>query len=74
MMALYQDRASNPAYHWRLDFLPIERGAGRYKFLAASEVAMDAFLTDVHPATTAAALSERVRREFQETLEPAERG
>jgi len=74
MMALYQDRASNSAYHWRLDFLPIERGPGRYKFLAASEVAMDAFLTDVRPTTTAAALAERVRRGFQEILEPAERG
>jgi UDPglucose--hexose-1-phosphate uridylyltransferase len=74
MTALYQDVDPIATYHWRLDFLPIERAPGRYKFLAASEVAMDAFLTDVGPTTTAAAMADRVRRRFHEAWPSAERG
>lgn len=66
VLALYQDIAPEAAaYHWRLDFLPWERGGGRHKYLAGSELAMDAFLTDVAPETTVAQLSGLVRRQWE---------
>lgn len=53
VMALYQGpvRADpEPRYHLRWEFLPIERGDGKLKYIAGSELAMEAFVTDVLPA------------------------
>ncbi|MGC8488150.1 MAG: galactose-1-phosphate uridylyltransferase [Clostridia bacterium] len=50
---IYQDtRPVSTPYHWRIDILPYERGGGRFKYLAGSELQMDAFLCDVSPKTT----------------------
>ncbi len=49
VMALYQDIATGSPYHLRWDFLPIDRGQGKIKYLAGSELAMGAFVVDMTP-------------------------
>ncbi|MCL4494661.1 MAG: DUF4931 domain-containing protein [Firmicutes bacterium] len=49
VMALYQDVSMGSAYHMRWDFLPIDRGQGKTKYLAGSELAMGAFVVDMIP-------------------------
>lgn len=49
VMALYQDISRGSSYHLRWDFLPIDRGPGKIKYLAGSELAMDAFVVDMTP-------------------------
>jgi UDPglucose--hexose-1-phosphate uridylyltransferase len=61
---VYQDtREDVSAYHWRIDILPYERGGGRFKYLAGSELQMDAFLCDVAPCTTVAEVGPLLRAE-----------
>ncbi len=61
---IYQDtRPGVSAYHWRIDILPYERGGGRFKYLAGSELQMDAFLCDVAPMTTVAEIGPLLRAE-----------
>ncbi len=49
VMALYQTSAARAPYHLRWDFMPIDRGGGKIKYLAGSELAMGAFVVDMVP-------------------------
>lgn len=65
---IYQDTTRGPSsYHWRIDILPYERGEGRFKYLAGSELQMDAFLCDVGPTTTARELKPLAEEEWGRT-------
>ncbi|PSR37495.1 MAG: galactose-1-phosphate uridylyltransferase, partial [Sulfobacillus thermosulfidooxidans] len=49
VMALYQRPTPPVPYHFRWEFLPIDRGGGKIKYLAGSELAMEAFVVDMVP-------------------------
>jgi UDPglucose--hexose-1-phosphate uridylyltransferase len=55
-------------YHFRFDFLPIERGAHKIKYLAGSELAMGAFVGDMLPETVAQSLKPLVEEAFSRYL------
>ncbi|WP_053958943.1 galactose-1-phosphate uridylyltransferase [Sulfobacillus thermosulfidooxidans] len=66
VMALYQDVQKDSCYHFRWDFLPIDRGSGKIKYLAGSELAMDAFVVDMTPEFVATSLEPIFHRIHQE--------
>ncbi|AUW93091.1 hypothetical protein BXT84_03265 [Sulfobacillus thermotolerans] len=49
VMALYQRPTPPVPYHFRWEFFPIDRGGGKIKYLAGSELAMEAFVVDMVP-------------------------
>ena len=49
-------------YHVRWSFMPVERGGGRLKYIAGSELGAGAFLTDVLPEDAAS----RLKRAWEE--------
>ncbi|MCL4520080.1 MAG: hypothetical protein M1415_00595 [Firmicutes bacterium] len=51
-------------YHLRFDFLPIERGADKIKYLAGSELGMGAFVGDMLPETVARSLRPLVQAAY----------
>ncbi len=55
-------------YHLRFDFLPIERGSEKIKYLAGSELAMGAFVGDMLPETVARSLKPLVHDAFAQHL------
>lgn len=67
VMALYQAPAHHPArtrYHFRIDFLPIERAQDKTKYLAGSELAAGAFVGDMLPEQVAASLAPGLSAEW----------
>lgn len=73
VMALYQGPVHGEArrqYHLRWDFLPIERGDGKRKYIAGSELAMGAFVTDVLPEHVYSCLYPLFRREVERNATP----
>lgn len=61
VMGLHQAPVDRPPYHMRWEFLPIERGRGKIKYMAASELSMGAFVVDMVP--------KQVRERFYPILE-----
>lgn len=71
VLALYQAPAHHfgrEQYHLRFDFLPIERGRDKIKYLAGSELAMGAFVGDMLPETVAHRLRPLVETAFARYL------
>lgn len=67
VMALYQSPAhvfGRDRYHFRFDLLPIERGPEKIKYLAGSELSMNAFVGDMLPESVAQVLRPLVQDAF----------
>ncbi len=65
VMGLNQAPVTRPPYHLRWDFLPIDRGAGKIKYLAGSELAMGAFVVDMVPEQVRDRLGPIFDREYR---------
>ncbi len=72
VMALYQAPDTGGRYHMRWQFMPVDRGAGKIKYLAGSELAMGAFVVDMLPEQVAERLRPVLLRAMREGGEKAE--
>lgn len=74
VMAIYQAPARHPdrlRYHFRIDFLPIERAQDKTKYLAGSELGAGAFVGDMLPEQVAASLAPLLAAEWARASSPA---
>ncbi|MCY0880463.1 MAG: hypothetical protein OWS74_00555 [Firmicutes bacterium] len=68
VMGLMQAPSSDTrgVYHWRWEFLPIDRSPDKIKYLAGSEMGMGAYIADVLPEQTLEQLAPLIRQEWEQ--------